>query len=187
LIPAPIVNNGNSVVRALQFLLPGEGSKGRRHRGKGKMHDAIKFYQQASEKDPKRPQSVMNLAQLYEQTGEISKAIENYEKVLEIAPADPVISNNLAYLYLEKGENPDRALELAQNAMEKAPENPMIMDTMGWIYYKKGLYPKAVRLFEQSVEKFNKDPYPSVYYHLGLAYRDNGQPGKAKEALEKLG
>jgi tetratricopeptide (TPR) repeat protein len=66
--------------------------------------------------------------------------------------------------------------------MNAAPENPFVKDTLGWVYYKKGLYPKAVNLFKEAIEKFNKEP--RIYHHLGLAYLKQGDKEKAKEAFQ---
>jgi len=149
----------------------------------GKQAEAVSLYKQAIEKNPAKIEPYLRLSAIYEEQKKYDAAIKMYEEVLKLDSKNIFASNNLAYIYLQNDQNLDRALDLAQNAMEFASENPMVMDTLGLVYYKKGLYPKAIRLFEQCIEKIKNDP--RLFYHLGLAYRENGQKEKAKEALNK--
>ena len=75
------------------------------------------------------------------------------------------------------------ALSLAQTAKEQHPDNPNIADTLGWIYYKKTAYGLAIAQLEDSREKMPQNP--EVHYHLGMAYYKNGDPERAKQALQQ--
>ena len=50
----------------------------------GKIREALEMYKIAGEKFSKSPLIYLNLAEIYEKTGNIAKAIENYEKTVEL-------------------------------------------------------------------------------------------------------
>ena len=57
-------------------------------------------------------------------------------------------------------------------------------DTLGWVYYRKGMAKVAVPMFQQAVVK---EPKSATYhYHLALAYRDAGDPEKARQAFAQV-
>ena len=63
------------------------------------------------------------------------------------------------------------------------PELPEVDDTLGWVYYKKGLATLAIRSFEESVRRDGKNAM--YHYHLGLAYLQNKEKDKARDALKQ--
>jgi Tfp pilus assembly protein PilF len=113
-----------------------------------------------------------------------AEARQRYEQVLQIDPRAAVAANNLAVILLDEGQNLDRALELAQTAKQQLPDNADISDTLGWAYSRKGLGSLAIAPLEFSVRK---DPdNPLFRYHLGEAYAQAGQTGKARQILEQV-
>lgn len=148
-----------------------------------KLDDAVTQYETIIGKDPKYLAGYMTLGTIYEQQGDGEKAEQYYRKALEINKDFAPAANNLAWNLAERGKNIDEALGFAQAAKEKMTENAAVMDTLGWIYYLKGSYLSAIEEFRDSV---TLDPEnPVLYYHLGLAYRKNNQPEKARESLER--
>ena len=63
------------------------------------------------------------------------------------------------------------------------PDQPEINDTLGWVYYKKKMGRTATQYLAFSVAK---DDGNAVYqFHLGMAYAQVGEDGKARRLLEK--
>src|SRR5258708_25872257 len=107
---------------------------------------------------------------------------------MELKPEMSPASNNLAYVLLQTGGNVDIALSLAQTGRRGMPDSPNAADTLGWVYYQKGAYKSAIDLFQESIKlsERNKSPdYPTVHYHLALAYHKYDQPNLARQHLER--
>jgi tetratricopeptide (TPR) repeat protein len=97
-------------------------------------------------------------------------------------PRAAIAGNNLAAIYADDGENLDLAQRLAESAADQFPMHPEVQDTLGFIYYQRHQLGPAIRRFEQSIAA---DPRNAMYhYHLGLAYTKNGEPDRARRALE---
>src|SRR4029453_19349747 len=90
--------------------------------------------------------------------------------------------NNLAWIYVASDRKLDEALQLAQTANQMAPDEPHINDTLGWIYCKKNMGSVAIPYLERSIKVDATDP--AVHYHLGIAYLQAGDPGRARKSLE---
>ncbi len=93
--------------------------------------------------------------------------------------------NDLAFLLSEYGSGKkdlDRALVLAEKAKSLNPDNPNIFDTLGWIHYRRGEVKQAIEWLgkAQAMNAGNS----IVNFHLGMAYNQAGNPGKAKEYLQ---
>jgi putative PEP-CTERM system TPR-repeat lipoprotein len=116
-------------------------------------------------------------------TKDYSAAQSWWQAALRIDPNAAAAANNLAWLYAETGTNLESALELAQLAKAKMPDQPEINDTLGWVYYKKRMGRTAAQYLTLSIEKDRTNP---VYqYHLGMAYAQTGEDGKARRLLEQ--
>jgi Flp pilus assembly protein TadD len=123
------------------------------------------------------------LGMVMEAQRDMPAAEAQYLKTLAIDPEAVVAANNLAWIYVASNRNLDQALQLAQTAFKSLPEEPHVNDTLGWIYYRKGVVGPAVRHLELSVARDATDPV--THYHLGMAYVQAGEPGKARKSLEK--
>jgi tetratricopeptide (TPR) repeat protein len=150
---------------------------------KGEADEAIAQYEDILAKSPNQARPHMMLGIIYDSRKERDKAEEHYRKALEIEPDFAPAANNLAYLLADQDKDLELALGYAQTAKGKLPNDPSVMDTLGWVYYKKGFYDLAIAEFLDSIEK--NPEIAAVHYHLGLAYHQNGEMDKAKEALEK--
>ena len=130
-----------------------------------------------------RPVAALTMSGVILQTqGDVEQARQRFEQALRVDPRAPIAANNLAWLQAEAGENLDTALQLAQTAVAGAPDTPEITDTLGWIYYRKNMPEQAIPQFVRSVQRA---PGVATYqYHLGLAYLQAGDAGRAKAALQ---
>jgi Tfp pilus assembly protein PilF len=164
-------------------LLPAYSMLGRLYVKQQKLDQAVAEFDAmaARQSNPVGPLTMSGM--ILQAQGKDALARQRFEKVLAIDPRAPVAANNLAWLYAESGESLDIALQLAQTAVAALPDTAEVMDTLGWVYYKKRLSSSAVATFKRTVEK---DPQTPVYhYHLGLAYEQAGENGRARESLER--
>jgi Tfp pilus assembly protein PilF len=148
-----------------------------------KFDESIAEYENILTKNPKYLAGYMAIGTIYDLKGEGQKAETYYRKALDIKRDFGPAANNLAWNLVERGGNIDEALTYAQIAKEQMPDTAAVMDTLGWIYYLKGSYLNAMAEFQDSLAK---DPDNAVFnYHMGLVYRKNNEPAKAKEYLQK--
>jgi tetratricopeptide (TPR) repeat protein len=137
-----------------------------------------------NENIPKSIKIPLMLASLYDREKDYDKAISVYKGMYELHPKNPLVMNNLASMLSDYGNNKDD-MELAKSLADTLVESeqPVVLDTVGWVYFKAGDYKKAIDSLSRAVEKaadiniFN--------YHLGMAYKMDGNKEQAKVYLEK--
>ncbi len=127
-------------------------------------------------------------ADLLEELGEVHQIGGNptaarraYEEALKYDGDNWVTLNNLAYLLSDaQGE-----YALARPYAERAAalvSSPDTLDTLGWIYVGLGEHVRAIAELSRAIRI---DPSKTLtYYHLGEAYRRDGQFGEAIEIVE---
>lgn len=124
----------------------------------------------------------VELAALYDRSGNAAKALTLYEELLKTRPDVAVVKNNLAMMLLSGDPDKaalDRALDLTKEFA--LSENPIYIDTLGWVHYMRGEYNDAVKVLERAGRSNLK--IPDISYHLGMAYY---KLGRKKEAMDKL-
>jgi len=121
----------------------------------------------------------------YQREGRFAELIALYEGLLVVHPENLEVMNNLvATLADHRFQDPadvERMVELADRLA--GTDNPLIMDTVGWAYYRGGIYDRAVRYLERAVAEVSE--FPTIHYHLGMAYLAAGNRVGAKQELEK--
>ena len=126
----------------------------------------------------------MLLGMLHEQQKDFSRAMARYEEALQINANFAPAANNLAWLLLEHAGDKERALSYAERAWKVSPSDPNFADTLGWIYFKKQMYPKAVGLLKEAVDRLPE--HPTILYHYGMAQYWNDNNDEAKKSLTKF-
>jgi tetratricopeptide (TPR) repeat protein len=127
-------------------------------------------------------------AALYAEKGEVlhvmneyDAARDAYEQSLRYGPGNWITLNNLAYLLSDAMKQNEKAIEYARKAVATV-ENSATLDTLGWIYVGLGDNASAVAELSRAVRL---DPNSSlIHYHLGEAYRRNGQFAEATDVLQ---
>lgn len=122
------------------------------------------------------------LADAYIQQKNWRAAIGAYLGMKNTAAAGvPAVLNNLAYAYLQVGD--PRAVAAGAKANQLAPGQPTIEDTYGWILVKTGHDPRrGLALLQAATKGLPRDA--DVHYHLGSAYKANGQNADAARELK---
>jgi tetratricopeptide (TPR) repeat protein len=113
--------------------------------------------------------TLLNLANIAEQTGDYEEAERYLEVLYDLKPEDPTICNFYGYLLAEMGKDLDRAEQLILKALEKEPANGYYIDSLGWVYFRRGEYERAVAELERAVKFVDADPV--ILEHLGDAYQ----------------
>jgi tetratricopeptide (TPR) repeat protein len=148
-----------------------------------RIDDAKRQFLELTRVDPGSTGAPTMLGVLYYLTKQLPEAQEWWQKAVRIEPRSAAAANNLAWLYAESNTNLDRALELARTAKSIMPDQPEMNDTLGWVYYKQKMSSLATQHLSFSSQK---DPTNPIYqYHLGMAYAQAGEDGKARRCLEE--
>jgi tetratricopeptide (TPR) repeat protein len=159
------------------------GLLGQVYLSQGKIAQAKKEYGEITRLQPRSVPAHTMMGLLCYVERDLDGAQKWWEKALQIDANAAAAANNLAWLYANGRGNLDVALALAQTAKSSVPDSPDFNDTLGWVYYKKDLPEQAIVFFQLSVEK---DPTnPDYHYHLGMAYANKGEDGKARRELER--
>lgn len=156
---------------------------GRLYQQQNRRADARRQYEQLLTKNPRSVPAHMMLGILAEAEGRRDEAAQSYEKALSINPDAALAANNLAWIYVSTDRNLEQALSLAQTAKRLMPDDPGVNDTIGWIYVRKGMATLAIPPLERAVQAMPEEPI--FNYHLGQAYLNAEQLGRARPLLAK--
>lgn len=182
------------------------GEFGTLEKQKGNIDKAIEYYHKALAIGEKRG-DLYGMALLYNNLGtayyskeEWEKAIENLEKGIEISRKIGHIGqlmiglNNAAHFINERG-NQRRALEMCDEALKLAEQYNeeslfgVIYSTYGNIYHQMKNWQKSIDSYKKGLEFLKKQDMPyyiaSVYYEMGLMYKDNGDEKAMTENLSQ--
>ncbi|WP_290703265.1 tetratricopeptide repeat protein [Amphritea sp.] len=151
--------------------------------GLDRAQDAIAVLQSGLAHLPDNLMLSLNLASIYQASGDLPKAIELYSSILNQHPETDVAANNLAAILSDTDEylDLDRAKKLA--ARFRDSEVPYYQDTLGWINYKRGEFNDALYFHENAVKSIPE--FAEFRYHLGMSYKAVGDIEKARAELEK--
>ncbi len=175
----------------------------------GRTSEAMAGYAELAAEGNRR--SVLRLAALQQQAGELDAAVSLIDDWLQSHPDDEaaqlIRANALLrsdrnraiaqYEAMADSENPvalnnlawlymesgdERAVATAERALALAPDNADIADTLGWILVQDGQAERAIGFIRRSSEQKPDDA--TVLYHLGVAYLDAGRISAGRDALE---
>jgi tetratricopeptide (TPR) repeat protein len=98
--------------------------------------------------DPKNLKVLIQLGNLYFDTGQFDQAIENYSKALEIDPKNADVRTDLGIMYRKKGEY-DRAIAEFEKAAEANPKHVNSRYNLGIVLlHDKGDIKGAIKAWE---------------------------------------
>lgn len=127
-----------------------------------------------------RAELLLERGTLHQESDDAVRARESYEEALKHDPTNWIILNNLAYLLSDQLGEHAAALPHAKAAV-RSVESADTLDTLGWVYVQLGEYPSAIAELSRALQFGAVSP--TVYYHLGEAYRRDRQFKDAAEVL----
>jgi tetratricopeptide (TPR) repeat protein len=127
----------------------------------------------------------INRALVTEQQGKLDRAIELYEKLLDANPGVLLVRNNLASLLTDHRidqASHERARYLAE--VFRDSKISLFRDTYAWSSVRLGLYlEEAIAILKTIVSE--NETVGIYHYHLGEAYRKNGNSFDARKYLRR--
>jgi predicted Zn-dependent protease len=96
-----------------------------------------------------------------------------------------LVANSLAVLLVDYKGDPQslqKAFALSRDFEKEAP-HPLFLDTLGWVRFKMGQQEEALRLMKNAVAK--SPEFPTLNYHLGMAYHQSGKLAEARAHLSR--
>jgi tetratricopeptide (TPR) repeat protein len=182
--PAEAVKSFNAAIEKQPKHVAGYRALAAYHMQQKNADEALKVLRAGLDVVPSSSALRLTLASAFETKGDFESAIKEYETLLADEPGSMVVANNLASLladYRTDQASLDRAFALAA-LLRKSPV-PQFKDTLGWVHYQRKEYKTAVLLLEEAAEQLSG--LAMVQYHLGMAYKANGQDAKAAQQLKK--
>ena len=162
--------------RALLGLAPAEASASERER----LERAQAELEAAERARPSRPESHVNLANLYQRQGRPQEAERELRTALRLDPRAVPALVNLADLYRAQ-EREAEALPLLQQAVEFEPDNPEAQHALGLGLIRAGQRGAALAPLRLAAEL--RPGAPRYAYVYALALQEAGQLGAARGAL----
>jgi len=110
------------------------------------------------------------------------------QQVLKTNPDQADLSMELAWFQVmgpTKFRNAAKALPLARRAVALAPDEPLCLNTLGVVYYRLGQWKEAADTLQASAQTNPEGPAAYDLFFLAMAYRQTGQPAKAKDCYDQ--
>lgn len=125
-----------------------------------------------------------NRGMVYEREHDYQRARTEYQLALESGFQSSQLFNTIAWLDIEfLDKDPVEAERYAAQALAIDPNNPDILDTYGWVLVREGRAHEGLAFLEQA-KKLNPNIY-CINLHLGVAYHEMGDRGRAAEYLRR--
>lgn len=150
---------------------------------KGDDDAALGWYRKAQRMQPDNVQAVFHEGALLHRRGSRKEALAAYTRALALSDSHVPTLNNIAYLYAEDDRELQKALQFALQAYIASPADGSVLDTLGFVLLKHKRADEAVAVLSRAVK--HRPDAPSAYYHLALAYRDQGNRSLSADALRK--
>jgi tetratricopeptide (TPR) repeat protein len=152
-----------------------------------KTEEAAREYQRAIALAPQEPGLHESLGDIEWMINDLDAAKAAYEAERQIDPYSTSVLYKLGALYIVR-EQPSEGLPLLQEALKR---NPGLYQAHFWL----GRAAESADQTRKAIEEFeiaatanpeDTDTRRSAYYHLVRLYRKEGQPDKAREALQQF-
>lgn len=131
--------------------------------------------------DAEKTMLLAEMGMVHERREDWDGARKTYEDLLTIDDGSLIGLNNLAYLLSDKLNQPRLALPYAERA-SVIHRLPVVRDTLAWTHVQLGEYRKAIAVLTRLLEENPR--YVPAMYHLGEAYRRDGDLERARTLVE---
>jgi protein O-mannosyl-transferase len=144
--------------------------------------NAIRYFQEGLEIDPKSTAAHNRLANLFVEKNQLDEAGKEYERVSELQPASASAHYNLAVIDAMRKKDRE-AIEEFQSAIRLNPNHANAHYNLGLAYANRGQLQEAIGEFKTVIQIQPKDS--SAYTILGDIYRELRQLPEAIEFYRK--
>ena len=168
-----------------------------------KFEDAIKYFDQALERDPNLPRAYLTKGVCYQNLNDEAKMDESYRLAIEkgnaAGDAATVQSAKTAlsrYFYnlgitARRAQKWDDAIAALAKTVEVDDENGDAFYAIASCYNSKNSWDNAISNSEKALQLKGGEDDPKaldpIYYELGIAYAGKNDKGKACEYFKKVG
>jgi tetratricopeptide (TPR) repeat protein len=154
----------------------------------GRADEAIDEYQAALRLDPRRPVTLVMLAQALASRGRLAEAEADLRRALELDPADLETLRMLATM-LVAGQRVEEAVRAYEQILRERPDDLDALNNVAWIRathaqasHRNGT--EAVRLAERARDR-SPEPEAVIYSTLAAAYAEAGRFPEAVATCER--
>jgi predicted Zn-dependent protease len=186
--------------------------KGRVLREVGKFDDALKTYEELTEKvkadkrlkkedqDDYLDDVRYSLSGVYVELNQIDKAAEQLKALLAREPNNATYNNDLGYIWADHDQNLEESEKLVRKAIEEdrrqqtknnpdlkpedVKDNPAYLDSLGWVLYKQKKYAEAKPLLLEAVKE-EDGRHIEIYDHLAEVHKALGEKADAVAAWKE--
>jgi len=153
---------------------------------KGNYEQAIRYFTEAIDLNPKDAESHYSRGTAYSRKGQYEEAISDYTKALEINSMDAKAYYNRGIAYCKKSQYDQAILDFSK-ALEINPMDAKSYYNRGITYCKKGQHNQAISDFKKALEIDPNNPrYLVTYIDHEIAYfEDKGQYDQAVSDYSK--
>lgn len=134
---------------------------------RGKIREAVAFYQKAVKLNPEDEEGHFNLAFAMSKLGRTNDAVFHYSEALKILPDYAEAHNNLGNLLVNQGKF-NEAIQHFSASLKLAPENPSAHNNLGRALARQGQIKEALPHFAEAARL---DPtYVEARHNLAISY-----------------
>jgi len=143
---------------------------------------ALTVLERAIEHAPQNVPYLATLATHYQETGRLSEALALFERISQLSPRDARAFLNMERLLIKLGR-PEAAEAALQKVIELIPEQAIGYREMAMLYLRTDKNPSYA--LEMASKALTLEPVAASYFVQAWAWEKNGQPDKARKALER--
>ena len=141
-------------------------------RGKGRLEEAVKNFDEALRIKPKYIDARYNKASTLLDMGRADEAIALFKEVLGVTDKPYEVYNDLGLAYAQKGEI-DLAIQNYNEALRLKPDYVKAMNNLGSALKEQGKIGEAIQQWKHALEV--EPNYPRAHFNLALAMVEQGR------------
>ena len=153
------------------------------HSRHGRRTEAVKFWQQCLDMNPRRLDVYRNLGDVAIEKGEFEEAITQFSKAIKIDPKADGIHDKIGHALVELGRYDEAIKELEETRLV-SPRSVKVHFLLGQAYLKQKQYEKARVHYHKALEI--APGHENSCYGLARVYAAMKQQEKAREYLSKF-
>ncbi len=119
-----------------------------------------------------------------EQRAAWDKALEDYQESLKYRYNNSEVLSNMGKIYFTRGQ-PEKAEEVYKKAVDFDPRFVDGRRNLGAVLAMQKKFPAAIEQWKEALKYADNTKSGILYFYIGSAYRDMGQPEKSGEWFDK--